>query len=89
MLNTKPARAACNAKKIEEIAQAKCGYYLPDKARYDYPTSHLPCIFKRINGDYPIWQTAFANSSKSNSENTVDQIQQIEEETINDNHKGL
>ena len=44
---------------------------------------------KRINGDYPIWQTAFANSSKSNSENTVDQIQQIEEETINDNHKGL
>lgn len=25
-----------NAKKIEDIAQAKCGYYLPDKARYDY-----------------------------------------------------
>ena len=44
---------------------------------------------KRIISDYPIWQTAFANSSKSNSENTVDQIQQIEEETINDNHKGL
>ena len=25
-----------NAKRIEDIAQAKCGYYLPDKARYDY-----------------------------------------------------
>ena len=30
------SKGSRNAKKIEEIAQAKCGYYLPDKARYDY-----------------------------------------------------
>jgi predicted nuclease of restriction endonuclease-like (RecB) superfamily len=32
---------------------------------------------KRINSDYPIWQTLFANSSKSNLANSVGQIQQF------------
>ena len=41
-----------NATNIEDIAQAKCGFYLPDKARYDYllslPESEdIPTAIKR------------------------------------------